>query len=276
MTIKKLYLKAHNELKKLYGQETPTLIYRIFEHILQKNAVEIFLNFDKKINSRILNKFNKALILLKNYYPIQYIFNSAQCFGSEFYVDESVFIPRPETEQLIEIVLSYTNITNNTTIIDIGTGSGCIALNIKKITNAEVFAADISEDALTTAKYNADKLNLHIKFIKMDIANPPDLTTKFDIIISNPPYVLPGEQTSPNIYYEPQQAIFTPKNDPLFFYKKILDFAQNYLKKYGKIFLELNEFTADQIAQLYQKNGFKTLIIKDLNNKKRFLISEYV
>ncbi len=272
-TIKDLYEIAVKELKPIYGKEHIYLIYILLENISGMSPVEIFLDLERKISDKERQRFLQAIELLKKHYPVQYILNKAQCFGLDFYVDESVLIPRPETEELIELTLKTAQITPQTRIIDIGTGSGCIAIVLKKYTNAKIMAADISRKALEIGKKNAETLEADVEFLKMDIFNPFVFTEKFDIIISNPPYVRESEKSAgtKNILYEPAQALFVPDKDPLKFYKAIRNFAEKNLAKNGIIYLEINSFLWQETENLFKNQGYKTKIFKDLSGKNRFL-----
>jgi len=226
---------------------------------------------------------------ITNHYPIQYIFNKADFYGLEFYVDENVLIPRPETEELVHWILTdHVDIhsSNNNThccayLLDIGTGSGCIPISIKKNKpHWNVSALDISEKALEVAKQNAVKNETEIDFIQDDILKSQisNLKSQFDIIVSNPPYIPVKEKelmSVSTVQHEPHLALFVDDESPIIFYEKIADFALKHLKENGKLYLELNEFNAKEVREMLILKGFKKTIIKeDLAGKDRMLKCE--
>lgn len=223
-----------------------------------------------------------------NHYPIQYIFNKAYFYGLEFYVDENVLIPRPETEELVHLILSQNNATN-INVLDIGTGSGCIAIALQKNKpNWNLFAIDVSDDALNIAKNNAGLAQVEVAFLKQDILqkiewnnlaienfNTIKLPNKFDIIVSNPPYIpmLEIEKMSAStVLHEPHLALFVEDDNPLLFYEKIANFALENLTSTGILYFELNEFNAADVCKILDLKGFKQIeIIKDMAGKNRML-----
>ena len=223
-----------------------------------------------------------------NHYPIQYIFNKAYFYGLEFYVDKNVLIPRPETEELVHLILSQNNATN-INVLDIGTGSGCIAIALQKNKpNWNLFAIDVSDDALNIAKNNAGLAQVEVAFLKQDILqkiewnnlaienfNTIKLPNKFDIIVSNPPYIpmLEIEKMSAStVLHEPHLALFVEDDNPLLFYEKIANFALENLTSTGILYFELNEFNAADVCKILDLKGFKQIeIIKDMAGKNRML-----
>ena len=219
---------------------------------------------------------------ITNHYPIQYIFNKADFYGLEFYVDENVLIPRPETEELVHWILTdHVDTHSSTYLLDIGTGSGCIPISIKKNKpHWNVSALDISEKALEVAKQNAAKNEAEIDFIQDDILKSQisNLKSQFDIIVSNPPYIPVKEKelmSVSTVQHEPHLALFVDDESPIIFYEKIADFALKHLKENGKLYLELNEFNAKEVREMLILKGFKKTIIKeDLAGKDRMLKCE--
>ena len=222
--------------------------------------------------------FQNELLLHK---PVQYVLNEAWFAGIPFYVDENVLIPRPETEELVETIIENIASLNERKlfILDIGTGSGCIAIALKKnLPEARVFALDVSEQALKIAAKNAITNNVLIEFFKADILNfqLPESLPRFDVIASNPPYILQNESGTmlPNVLlYEPAAALFVPDDDALIFYKAIADFALIYLNQpNGKLFFEINEMMGEQVATLLKAKGFSAIQVKkDLQQKNRIV-----
>ncbi|HYJ62709.1 MAG TPA: peptide chain release factor N(5)-glutamine methyltransferase, partial [Parafilimonas sp.] len=215
---------------------------------------------------------------LINHKPVQYVLNEAWFAGMKFFVDEHVLIPRPETEELVEWIVQNAFTNSRFSILDIGTGSGCIAIALKnKIKNADVFALDISETALKIAALNAQKNNTDINFSKADILqNQIKINMPlFDVIVSNPPYITKKESAEMHtnvIAYEPHVALFVPDENPLLFYNAISDFALSHLKEKGNLYFEIHENFANDIVNLMQQKGFQSIEIKkDLQQKNRMV-----
>jgi release factor glutamine methyltransferase len=217
--------------------------------------------------------------------PIQYILGETEFYGLIFKVNPSVLIPRPETEELVEWVLLSVGScqwavgsSSRWAVLDIGTGSGCIAISLKKhLSDAEVSAIDISPEALKTAKENAKLNEVDIEFIEADILNlKSDIENpKFEIIISNPPYVTLHDKTQmhQNVTgFEPHTALFVPETDPLLFYKAIAEFAANHLTDNGLLFFEINESYGQQVVELLADKGFKNIELrKDMSGRDRMI-----
>lgn len=227
------------------------------------------------INDDEVEDLNEIFEKVSANYPIQYIFNKAYFYDIELYVDENVLIPRPETEELVHLILKE-NTNNNLKILDIGTGSGCIPIVLKKHKqNWLVSAIDISNGAIDVAKKNAINNNVQIDFFIDDIFNFKNHFSSLDVIVSNPPYI-PTEQqnlmTESTLQYEPELALFVPNENPLMYYQTIFDFAKNTLSENGKVYVEINEFLADKTKNLALKYNFSVVeIIKDLSDKDRIL-----
>lgn len=209
--------------------------------------------------------------------PIQYITGVAPFYGFMFEVNKAVLIPRPETEELVYVVEKYVKKMDMASckILDIGTGSGCIPITLSKLfPKAEIVGVDISEDALSVARSNNVQLGANVSFMNFDILNEASWKDvgQFDIIISNPPYIPIREKTlmAPNVLdYEPHLALFVEDQDPLLFYRKILDFSCQ-MSKNKAVFLECNEYNASEVSQMYSEN-FRTRIIQDLQGKDRIV-----
>lgn len=244
---------------------------------------------DYSLNDDEIEELNYIYEKISNHYPIQYIFNSAHFYGSDFYVDENVLIPRPETEELVHLILSE-NKQERLSVLDIGTGSGCIAVSLKKHRNEwNIFAIDNSENALEVAKVNALKNHTEIEFFNHDILQSTAFSVDarlymetedapplmLDIIVSNPPYIPLKEKEKMSVstvQFEPHTALFTDDANPLLFYDKIADFATEHLTKHGKLYFELNEFNAESVNDLLHLKGFHSIAIqKDLAGKDRML-----
>ncbi|MBR4137956.1 MAG: peptide chain release factor N(5)-glutamine methyltransferase [Bacteroidales bacterium] len=270
-----------SELEKIYGSdEANALIMILLEHYFGIDRVKIAMNPELRLSeSELLTLHFAVKELLKNK-PVQYILGETEFCGMRFFVDENVLIPRPETEELVnQLVSCSVNHHPSFRILDIGTGSGCIAISLAKLLkNSVVTAVDVSEKALKVAKKNAESNCIDVNFIKDDILNPKNpelLDNHFDIIVSNPPYVCESEKTEMRanvLDYEPSTALFVSDNDPLIFYRKILEFAQKTLKPDGEVWFEINEKLGTEMKNLCIEKGFeKVEIIKDFRERDRIL-----
>jgi release factor glutamine methyltransferase len=256
-----------------------------------KKRIDLALNPDMEMDALQLIQWESALSELLNQKPIQYIIGATEFYGLPFLVNENTLIPRPETEELVEWIVaeSRNSATGSLKILDIGTGSGCIAISLaKNLPNAEVFAVDVSEKALAVAKKNADTNKVKVNFIQADILKINDLVelptsnfqlpTHFDIIVSNPPYVrhLEKAEIKPNVLeYEPHLALFVEDTDALLFYRKIAELANENLAEKGKLFFEINQYLGKETLQLLEKFGFNsTELKKDIYGNDRMTRSE--
>lgn len=263
----------------------------LLEHYFNIDRVKMALEPDLRLSeSELLTLHFAVKELLKNK-PVQYVIGETEFCGMRFFVNENVLIPRPETQELVEklAVSSYQfssfrpkrsgveKSPANVSILDIGTGSGCIAISLAKlIPNSDVTAVDVSEKAIEVARKNAEANGVNVHFVYDDILQPTIaelIDNQFDIIVSNPPYVCESEKSEirANVLdHEPSSALFVPDNDPLIFYRKILEFAQNALKPDGQIWFEINEKFGKETAELCREKGFKNVeIIKDFRGKER-------
>lgn len=237
------------------------------EIILNKNT--IFSAEQRKILDSFIEK-------LKIHMPIQYILGKTEFYGLEFIVNQSVLIPRPETEELVEWILNSVHDNSNLKLLDIGTGSGCIAISLKNsLPKSQVNAFDISEEALLIAQKNAELNNLKINFEQVDILKNLNLNEKWDVIVSNPPYIPENEkiEISQNVLdFEPHLALFVPEIDPLVFYKKIADFGKAHLNENGSLFFEIHYTKANQIIELLKSLGYIEIELrKDIYKNDRMI-----
>lgn len=271
--------------KELSQSFEPQAINTLFKTILEKTTnykiIDLLSCPDKEISQDIITNFKEIAIKLKNNQPLEYIINSASFLDLELKTNSNVLIPRPETEELVLWILENINSTQILDILDIGTGSACIPISIKiKREFCNLFAIDISDDALNTAKQNIQKYNLNINLSKhniLDFENENIFENqKFDIIVSNPPYVrnLEKKEMKANVLdYEPHIALFVDDNDPLIFYRRIAEFALKSLKENGKLFFEINQYLSKQTIELLQNMGFKTQLKKDLYQNDRMIMA---
>ena len=285
MKIKELKIYFIDSVSELYpSEEVQSFFNLLSEKHLGMSRIEIALNSDKSISEATISKFNSVIQRLKNSEPIQYILGETEFFGLPFKVDENVLIPRPETEELVSWVLESVpplKGARGMSILDIGTGSGCIAISLaSKLPNAKVSALDISKGALEVAKQNAKLNKVEVNFMKVDILNSNtwNLVFKdleFNCIVSNPPYVreLEKELMESNVVkYEPETALFVKDEDPLLFYRKIAQFGKLYLKPNGLLFFEINEYLGELMLELLKEEGYSEIEIKkDIFGKDRMI-----
>lgn len=273
---------AKKELSGIYStEEINFIIYLIISKLKSITRTLYLISNDDLLSDDDREIVASYIERLKNHEPIQYILGDTEFYESRFFAEPGVLIPRPETEELVQTIIKE-NRKKSPKILDIGTGSGCIAISLKKfIPESILFAADISEICLNLAERNARLNDVPIRFIKFDILDKssefPD--SDFDIIVSNPPYIRESEKAlmSKNVLeYEPELALFVDDKDPLLFYREISIFAKKHLKSGGKLYFEINEAFGKECAELLKKIGFTDiLIINDLNNKQRIVSSVF-
>ena len=269
--------------------EAESFFYLILEAKKQLKRIDLALNPDLTFFDEEIQLWNSILEQLKKEIPIQYLLGKTSFYGLEFEVNENVLIPRPETEELVEwIIESNSKISSaqfgiasgeklkDLKILDIGTGSGCIAISLaKNIPNAQVFAIDVSEKALATAQKNAEINGVEVAFLEKNILEIEDLGQQFDIIVSNPPYVreLEKEEIKKNVLdNEPHLALFVDDNDALVFYRKIAELAQKNLSPNGQLFFEINQYLGKEMMELLEKMNFKNIELrKDIYGNDRMI-----
>lgn len=270
-------------LKPIYpGAEADIIADRVIEQVSGLSRTDRILHPGKTLNKSQSIRLNAITIQLLKQRPVQYVLGFSEFYGLQLKVNEQALIPRPETEELVEWCLAETGEMKNRplSVLDIGTGSGCIALALKyHLAGAAIFAMDISDKALDLAKENARRLDLDISFLRWDILseNEIDFLPSLDIIISNPPYITPAEQShmSPHVLqYEPHLALFVSDNDPLQFYKKINRIALRLLGPKGKLFFELHEDFAPETADYYRQNAWEVTLKNDMQGKTRMMMAQ--
>ena len=291
--IVKQYRNYFNEtLKTIYPiTEIDSFFFLLLEEYLGFRRVDIVLKSDFKINQQTLNLLQSATKQLEQEIPLQHIIGKTEFYGLPFVVNKHVLIPRPETEELVAWVVSessrfktFNTSTKQTTetkqlkILDIGTGSGCIPISLKKqLPFAKISAIDISKEALSVAKKNAVLNNVDIHFILQDILKTVTLDQHYDIIISNPPYVreLEKKELKNNVLKnEPHVALFVENDNPLIFYAKIAELAKNYLNKNGLLFFEINQYLGTETIDLVNKKGLKNIQLKkDMFGNDRIVVA---
>jgi|TARA_B100000902_G_scaffold363502_1_gene382728 release factor glutamine methyltransferase len=283
LTIEKFRNHFINLLEGLYPiEELKSFFYLIAEKQLNLSRINIALQLNYKLTLEEEFNFYQAIDRLRNHEPIQYIIGETEFFGLPMIVNNQVLIPRPETEELVAWIIEDIN-KKETTILDIGTGSGCIAISLaKRLNNAVVTAVDISKSAIEVAKKNTLINNVNVEFGRVDVLHFEDDITlqhkwdsKFDIIVSNPPYVRMQEKElmkSNVIDHEPNLALFVEDDDPLLFYRKISQLSKQYLKHNGILYFEINEYLKEEMEELLNETGFNHMELKkDMFGKNRMI-----
>ena len=293
MVIKNYKNRFLQALSSLYDEkEVESFFYLTLEKLHQKKRIDLALQPDLSMDETQLSQWETVLTELKTYKPIQYILGETEFYGLSFLVNENVLIPRPETEELVELILveCRKSKVESLSILDIGTGSGCIPISLKKnLPSAEVFAIDVSTNALEVAQKNAEINGVEVNFIQTDILKVNDLKNlptsnsklpaSFDIIVSNPPYVrnLEKAEINPNVLeFEPHLALFVEDNDALLFYRKITELAKSHLAENGKLYFEINQYLGKETVALVESYGFKNVqLIKDIYGNDRMISASY-
>jgi release factor glutamine methyltransferase len=280
-----LFFYIKEQLLDYYPEsEIKSFYYLIMETVCRLDKQSVLLGKDTQISPDEKLIVEKIIEDLKKFRPIQYILGETEFYGLKFKVNEQVLIPRPETEELVEQVLTgegQTAKNERRTILDIGTGSGCIAITLAKfLPEAEVYALDISESALAVALENARNNGVNVSFVRHDIFEDwhENLPEQLDVIVGNPPYVTPEEKESMSknvLDYEPHQALFVPQGKPLLFYERIADIALNRLKINGKLYFETSAVYGNETAGMLREKGFGNVrLFRDISEKDRILIAD--
>ncbi|MBZ4043125.1 peptide chain release factor N(5)-glutamine methyltransferase [Flavobacterium hibisci] len=280
MKIKQYRTQFIKELSSLYdAYEAESFFYLILENKYNLRQIDLALNHELSFSDADLEVLESFLNELKKEVPIQYLLGKTNFYGLDFEVNENVLIPRPETEELVDWIINENKILDKTKklkILDIGTGSGCIAISLaKNLPNAEVYAMDVSKRAIETAKKNARNNNVKIIFILKSVLELEILKSNFDIIVSNPPYVrhLEKQEIKKNVLdYEPHLALFVDDNDALVFYRKIAELAQKSLLEKGQLYFEINQYLGKEMTELLEKMNFKNIELrKDIYDNDRMM-----
>lgn len=281
--IKEYRTQFIQELTPIYDAgEAESFFYLILEEKHQLKRIDLALHPDLVFSEAEIVVWNSILEQLKQEIPVQYLLGKTSFYGLDFEVNENVLIPRPETEELVEWILESQKTkgeSQKVKILDIGTGSGCIAISLaKNLPNATVFAIDVSEKALATAQKNAEINAVNVTFINQNILETEDLLQQFDVIVSNPPYVrnLEKEEIKKNVLdNEPHLALFVEDNDALIFYKKIAELAQKNLSENGQLYFEINQYLGKEMIDLLEKMNFVTIELrKDIYGNDRMVFGK--
>lgn len=265
-------------MKQYAGDELDNILWWITEHFTNTSRTQFIADPGVQVNQSVIIHFCQAIDELKQGRPVQYVIGEMEFMGFKLKVNPSVLIPRPETEELVDLIIRQNSGYQNLEILDIGTGSGCIAISLAgSLKNSRVVAVDKSPEAILLASENALLNTIHgIEWKELDILTEYFLGTgKFDIIVSNPPYISLGEkdQMSNNVLnFEPHMALFADANDPLVFYKRFAQLIETYLKPNGRLYLEINENFAGETADIFSKStANKVSILNDMFEKPRFI-----
>ena len=282
-----------NELRTVYEeQEAANISSMVMEHVTGCDLTQRLLKKEEPLVVSQLHHLTEIHHRLLQHEPVQYAIGEAWFYGMKLTIDQNVLIPRPETEELVDWVVmdvksSWSDVFSGQTgksdkstelrILDVGTGSGCIALALKKaMPGAEVWGCDISDDALNLARRNGSELDIRIDFLAVDFLDAAQRTQlpMYNIIVSNPPYIPQGQRASMHknvLYHEPHAALFVPDEDPLVFYRALAEFGASGLEKQGSIYMEINEEFGERVLQLLQENGYNCELRKDLQGKDRMI-----
>ena len=275
--MQKAIRNIQTSLKEIYPpSEIQTFTYLIFESVCCMDKTHFLRDKDKQLSTIEQVRIQEIILALKKQKPIQYILGETEFYGLQFKVNENVLIPRPETEELVESILQV--IPREVQILDIGTGSGCIAVALAKHRPfSSVYGIDISKEALEIARKNAENNQANIQFICHDIFQelPNNLPEQWDIIVSNPPYITPDEKKlmSANVLdYEPHQALFVPQDKPLLFYERIAEIGLQYLKENGFLFFEISAIHGKKTAAMLKQRGYGSVeLLKDISGRDRII-----
>ncbi|MHC0441114.1 peptide chain release factor N(5)-glutamine methyltransferase [Flavobacterium sp. 3-210] len=278
MKIKQYRTQFIKELSPLYdAYEAESFFYLILEDKHKLRQIDLALNHELNFSEKDFMVWDSILDDLKNEVPIQYLLGKTSFYGLDFEVNENVLIPRPETEELVEWIINENKgHSKEIKILDIGTGSGCIAISLaKNIPYAKVYAIDVSKKALETAKRNAINNNVDVTFMLKNILELEALKSDYDIIVSNPPYVrnLEKVEIKKNVLdFEPHLALFVDDNDALIFYRKIAELAKKNLLEKGQLYFEINQYLGKEMNNLLEKMNFKNIELrKDIYNNDRMI-----
>ena len=279
MTIDEARKEITKSIGSIYEQnEAGNIAELLIESITKLPGSERIIKRRESLSTSQTELLHSSIFRLQEHEPIQYVINEAWFGGMKFYVDRNVLIPRPETEELVEwVARELKSQKSKVKVLDVGTGSGCIAIALKsKLPNIEMWACDVSDEALNIARMNADALNATIDFVPLNFLDPAQRKQLpgVDVIVSNPPYIPINEKREMKrnvVGYEPSTALFVPDNDPLIFYKAIADFGWEKLKKGGNIYAELHENLGERIRELFLSKGYTVQLKKDLQGKDRMI-----
>jgi release factor glutamine methyltransferase len=276
MNIRNFFRSYVLELQTVYNDtEAIRVAEMVFEAVTGYSRHKMKLEPDAKISAQQSARMLEMLTELKAHKPAQYVIGKCWFYDLEFDVNPAVLIPRPETEELVYTIIQNPAVVKHPKVLDIGTGSGCIAVTLKKyLSDTDVTAIDTSPEALMTAQQNAKKHHAAIRFLQCNFLSMSERNALgvYDIIVSNPPYIPPAEKNEmePNVVqYEPHSALFA--DDPLIFYKAIVEFAHKHLSKDGYVYVEIHKDKGKEVVDIFADNGFSASVTKDMSGNNRFV-----
>jgi len=279
LTLKELKSTFITQLSEVYpSQEVESIFTVLSEYFLNYTRLETVLKADESLSDEIIKRFENAISRLKRQEPVQYICGKTEFYSLPFKVDKHTLIPRPETEGLVQWIIDDENKkqSKSKTLLDIGTGSGCIAISLaKNLKDIDVSALDFSPEALITAHKNSVLNNVKVTFFELDLLDEQTLPQQYDIMVSNPPYVRELEKSNMRsnvLEYEPKSALFVSDKDPFLFYRRIARLANLYLTDNGRLYFEINEYLSDELkAFLLTERFTDTEVRKDIFGKDRMI-----
>lgn len=276
------YVEMKQRLTPLYGErEAQAILRMVFEVRFGMSHADILCGKVTQLSADDTEELEKIIARLEKNEPVQYILGQSDFYGRQFHVTPAVLIPRPETEELCTWIKETAGLSSpKRAILDIGTGSGCIAVILAlELPGSMVEAWDISRDALLVAQQNAERLGATVKFVENDVQKVADSSMKWDIIVSNPPYITLQEKAEMEanvLAYEPHLALFAPNNDAMHFYRLISHYAARNLNDGGMVFFEINPLFSDGIKETLLSHGFTDIVVKsDTFGKQRFVRGTY-
>jgi len=272
MNARQIWIETSEQLEKVYNRrEAENMSYLLLEDLFEISREEVMLaskvDFD-------LKKLEKAVSRLLDSEPLQYVTGVSDFYGRKFLVTGDVLIPRPETEELVDMIIQQNSVVNPK-ILDIGTGSGCIAITLAMELSGQVYGSDVSMDAIAMAQRNASKLSTKVSFICNDVIKEAIPVNDLDVLVSNPPYIPEVDKTSMHanvLGYEPALALFVPDEDPLIFYQRIASEGRSALKRGGRIYFEIHERYGSEVKEILNSAGYKEVgIYRDMQDKDRIV-----
>jgi release factor glutamine methyltransferase len=276
MTINEARIALLNNLNTIYDErESSAITDLVFERITGLKKIDRMLNKNENLSEQNASQLKEFMNQLMSHKPVQYVLGEAWFYGMKLFVNEHVLIPRPETEELVEWALG--SLKKKAKVLDVGTGSGCIPIAIKKeLPTTEIYGCDISEDALAVAKKNAEAQGTQINFKRLDFLRQEQRSflPGFDLIISNPPYIAFQEKSEIDkhvVEYEPHLALFVPDADDLIFYRQLVEFGKTHLHPAGFMFMEIHYAKAAAVAELFRSNAYESETRKDMHGNDRMI-----
>lgn len=277
MTCKEICDKMREALAPLYGPgEAKAMIRLIFHSLKGWSQSDLIMNADTEISPNLRSKISDVISRLANGEPIQYILGEAYFYGMDLKVTPATLIPRPETSELVDMIVKQYHDRSDLRVLDVGTGSGAIAIALSRnLPFSKVTAIDVSTEALQVARDNANTFSAKINFIETDVFKWMPAPDSFDIIVSNPPYIDESEKSEMErnvLEHEPHLALFVPDENPLIYYSRIIEIARPSLAPHGALFFEINPRHSAELAALLRHEGFRDVeIVKDISRKDRFI-----